>query len=88
MLRTFDTDGITEIIKRTYHLEGILSPKGPLADVELRIPLPENITLEPLESPRVGELQYIPATHTLLYTANTLSTTKGTHMFHDTSCGS
>lgn len=74
MLRTFDTDGITEIIKRTYHLEGILTPKGPLADVELRIPLPENITLEPLESPRVGELQYIAATNTLLYTANTLST--------------
>jgi len=74
ILRTFDTDGITEIIKRTYHLDGILSPKGPLADVELRIPLSENITLEPLESPRIGELQYIPTSHTLLYTANTLST--------------
>lgn len=74
MLRTFAKDGITEVIKRRYTVQGTLIPKGELADVEMRIPLPPHIEMEPLTSPTIGELQYIAATHTLLYSANTLST--------------
>ena len=72
MVRTFGKDGITEVVKRRYVVTGALIPKGELADVEMRIPLGTHIEMEPLTSPTIGELQYIAATHTLLYTANIL----------------
>lgn len=74
ILRTFAKDGITEVVKRRYVVTGTLTPKGELADVEMRMPLGAHIEMEPLTSPTIGELQYIAATHTLLYTANTLNT--------------
>lgn len=74
ILRTFAKDGITEVVKRRYVVTGTLTPKGELADVEMRMPLGAHIEMEPLTSPSIGELQYIAATHTLLYTANTLNT--------------